>query len=103
MSPFACLWSHGDRCLQAAPPAALAALPPGERSLLRLSRSAYEERFAAAYGDWRPVVREVADKFLACGVLKHGFAQVRSDACAHQCFRHDGTRKGDSTEAISSF
>jgi hypothetical protein len=25
---------------------------------------AYEERFAERYGDWRPVVREVADKFL---------------------------------------
>ena len=44
---------------------------------------AYEERFAAVYGDWRPVVREVADKFLACGILEHGFARVRCDACAH--------------------
>src|SRR5258708_14766659 len=46
--------------------------------------AAYEERFAAQYGDWRPVVREVADKFLACGVLEHGFARVRCDACAHE-------------------
>ncbi len=46
--------------------------------------AAYEERFAATYGDWRPVVREVADKFLACGVLEHGFARVRCDACAHE-------------------
>jgi hypothetical protein len=45
--------------------------------------AAYEERFAPVYGDWRPVVREVADKFLACGVLEHGFARVRCDACAH--------------------
>ncbi|MGI9044781.1 MAG: hypothetical protein ACR2GK_11755 [Gemmatimonadaceae bacterium] len=25
---------------------------------------------------------EIADKFLACGVLEHGFARVRCDACA---------------------
>ena len=30
----------------------------------------------------RPVVREVADKFLACGVLRHGFARVPCDAWA---------------------
>src|SRR5688572_18151997 len=28
----------------------------------RAFHAAYEERFAATYGDWRPVVREVADK-----------------------------------------
>ena len=44
--------------------------------------AAYEDRFAATYGDWRPVVREVADKFLACGVLEHGFARVRCGAHA---------------------
>ena len=33
---------------------------------------------------WRAVVPEVADKFLACGVLEHGFARVRCDACAHE-------------------
>ena len=27
---------------------------------------------------------EVADKFLACGVLEHGFARVRCDRCAHE-------------------
>ena len=27
---------------------------------------------------------KVADKFLACGVLEHGFARVRCDACAHE-------------------
>ena len=43
----------------------------------RAFHHAYDERFAPAYGDWRPVVREVADKFLACGVLDHGFARVR--------------------------
>ncbi len=27
---------------------------------------------------------EVADKFLACGILEHGFARVLCDACAHE-------------------
>ena len=46
----------------------------------------YEERFAATYGDWRPVVREVAEKFLGCGILAHGFARVRCEAagCGHE-------------------
>ena len=37
-----------------------------------------EDRFAREYGPWRPVVGQVADKFLACGVLEHGFARIRS-------------------------
>ena len=46
----------------------------------------YDERFASTYGDWRPVVREVAEKFLACGILAHGFARVRCEAvgCGHE-------------------
>lgn len=31
-----------------------------------------------------PVVAQVADKFLACGVLEHGFARIRCDACTHE-------------------
>jgi len=50
----------------------------------RAFHAAYDERFAATYGDWRPVVREVADKFLECGVLEHGFARVRCAACTHE-------------------
>jgi len=42
------------------------------------------ERFAREYGPWRPVVARVADKFLACGVLDHGFARIRCDACTHE-------------------
>lgn len=44
----------------------------------------YDERFAREYGPWRPVVAQVADKFLACGVLDHGFARIRCDACTHE-------------------
>ncbi len=44
----------------------------------------YDERFARTCGEWRPVVREVADKFLACGILEHGFARIRCDGCTHE-------------------
>jgi hypothetical protein len=39
----------------------------------RALHDAYEERFAETYGDWRAVMREVAEKFLECGVLDHAF------------------------------
>ena len=42
----------------------------------------YDERFAPTYGPWRSVAREVADKFLACGVLDHGFSRT---ACGTAC------------------
>ena len=44
------------------------------------SRNAARSR-RCRYGPWRPVVAQVADKFLACGVLDHGFARIRCDAC----------------------
>ncbi len=47
-------------------------------------QTVYDERFTRAYGPWRPVVARVAEKFLACGVLEHGFARIRCDACAHE-------------------
>ena len=47
-------------------------------------QTVYDERFAREYGPWRPVVGEVTDKFLACGILEHGFARIRCDACAHE-------------------
>ncbi|MBA3658915.1 MAG: transposase zinc-binding domain-containing protein, partial [Gemmatimonadales bacterium] len=47
-------------------------------------QTVYDERFAPTHGAWRPVVREVADKFLACGVLDHGFARIRCDTCPHE-------------------
>jgi Transposase zinc-binding domain len=36
------------------------------------------------YGPWRDVVRKVAGKCLACGILDHGFARVRCTTCAHE-------------------
>ena len=47
-------------------------------------QTVYDERFAREYGPWRPVVARVAEKFLACGVLDHGFARIRCDDCAHE-------------------
>jgi hypothetical protein len=45
-------------------------------------QTVYDDRFAREYGPWRPVV--VAEKFLACGLLEHGFARIRCDGCAHE-------------------
>jgi hypothetical protein len=39
----------------------------------------YDARFVSESGPWRPVVAQVADKFLGFGVLDHGFARIRSD------------------------
>lgn len=47
-------------------------------------QTVYDERFAREYGPWRPVVGQVTDKFLACGVLEHGFARIRCDGCTHE-------------------
>jgi hypothetical protein len=47
-------------------------------------QTVYDERFAREYGPWRPVIGEVAEKFLACGILAHGFARIRCDDCAHE-------------------
>jgi len=47
-------------------------------------QTVYDERFAREYGPWRSVVAQVADKLLACGVLEHGVARIRCDACAHE-------------------
>ena len=41
-------------------------------------QTGYDERFAHESGPWRPVVGQVADTFLACGILEHGFARIRS-------------------------
>ena len=44
----------------------------------------YDERFAHRYRYWRPVIAEVVEKYLACGILEHGFARVRCGACKHE-------------------
>ena len=57
---------------------------PVVQDQFRTLETVYDERFAPTYGVWRAVVREVADKFLACGILDHAFARVRCATCAHE-------------------
>ena len=40
-------------------------------------QTVYDDRFAREYGPWRHVVAQVTDKFLACGILEHGFNRPR--------------------------
>ena len=44
----------------------------------------YDERFAHRWGPWRRVIPDVVEKFLACGILEHGFARVRCGGCRHE-------------------
>jgi ribosomal protein S27E len=46
----------------------------------------YDERFAAKYGFWRPVVERSVTAFLKCGDLHEGFARVRCPDCHHEMF-----------------
>ena len=46
----------------------------------------YDERFAAKYGFWRPVVERSVTAFLKCGDLHEGFARVRCPDCRHEMF-----------------
>jgi len=46
----------------------------------RLERE-HEERFERTHGPLRPAARRAAARFLDCGLLEHGFARVRCEAC----------------------
>ncbi len=46
----------------------------------------YDERFAAKYGYWRPVIQRSVEAFLKCGDLQEGFARVRCPDCKHEIF-----------------
>ncbi len=46
----------------------------------------YDERFAAKYGFWRPIVERSVTAFLKCGDLHEGFARVRCPDCQHEMF-----------------
>jgi hypothetical protein len=46
----------------------------------------YDERFAAKYGFWRPIVERSVTAFLRCGDLHEGFARVRCPDCRHEMF-----------------
>jgi hypothetical protein len=56
-----------------------------ERYLPEFERT-YDERYARRYGSWRPIIGQVARKFLRCGDLHFGFARVRCPDCRHEMF-----------------
>ena len=56
-----------------------------ERYLPEFERT-YDRRYAKQYGPWRPIIGEVARRFLRCGDLHFGFARVRCPDCRHEMF-----------------
>jgi hypothetical protein len=44
----------------------------------------YDQVYEQEYGFWRPIIREVIDKYINCGDLHSGFARVRCPACADE-------------------
>ncbi len=46
----------------------------------------YDACYQQCYGPWRPIIGEVARKFLRCGDLHFGFARVRCTSCGHEMF-----------------
>jgi len=44
----------------------------------------YESRFEREYGFFRPVVKEVVEKYLDCGNPRSGFARIRCPDCAEE-------------------
>jgi len=46
----------------------------------------YGERYQKRYGSWRPIIGEVARKFVRCGDLHFGFARVHCTGCPHEMF-----------------
>jgi hypothetical protein len=56
-----------------------------ERHLPEFERT-YDDRYQQRYGPWRPIIGEVARKFLRCGDLHFGFARVQCTGCPHEMF-----------------
>lgn len=46
----------------------------------------YESRFEREYGYFRPIVREVVERYLDCGNPKRGFARIRCPSCGEERF-----------------
>ncbi len=53
----------------------------------------YDERFAHRYGYWRPIIDEVVEKYLACGILEHGFARDCRPVRASRVLRAKASRR----------
>jgi len=43
--------------------------------------SVYDDRYQQSHGYWRPVIAEVVNRYLDCGVLNNGFARIRCPDC----------------------
>jgi hypothetical protein len=56
-----------------------------ERYLPEFERT-YHRSYAKQYGPWRPIIGDVARRFLRCGDLHFGFARVRCPDCRHEMF-----------------
>ncbi len=46
--------------------------------------SEYESRFEREYGYFRPIVKEVVERYLDCGNPKSGFARIRCSDCTEE-------------------
>jgi ribosomal protein S27E len=46
----------------------------------------YESRFEKEYGYFRPIVKEVVEKYLDCGNPRSGFARIRCPDCREERF-----------------
>ncbi len=44
-------------------------------------RQAYTPLYEPDYGPFRPVVEKTVERFLECGILRHGFARIRCGSC----------------------
>ncbi len=40
-------------------------------------QESYPYFYEAEYGPWRPVLEKTVDRFLECGLLRHGFARLK--------------------------
>jgi hypothetical protein len=44
-------------------------------------KRAYTTLYEKDYGPLRPVVEKTVERFLECGILRHGFARIRCGSC----------------------
>ena len=47
-------------------------------------RQAYSPFYEKDYGPLRPVVEKTVERFLECGILRHGFARIRCGNCREE-------------------
>jgi ribosomal protein S27E len=80
-------------CLAANPAAIYRPRQPRQYPLyktIQLYLTAFERTYARSYanqyGPWRPIIGDVARRFLRCGDLHYGFARVRCPDCRHEMF-----------------